>query len=310
MKKQSAEQSTQNKILSAGAGAVPGALAGGVVAKALAERLGLSDFGQGAMSLAGAGIAGTAAGMATKNIASKGGPITRRIIGSLGGGILGSVVAGVAAGTMTPEADWSMNQPEFNVGYDEGRWSGMVDGSAATGGIAGLIGGALAPTEKEPEPEVTEKIAELLGSLHPEELRAFVDAPYGPAEAKMAMAIGFCDKLAEYGLTPSDMNAMMIKKANPFEMAAPAAKFIGMGTLASVIAAAVAGNLTGKMHHSLDQRLNKMEDKDIVRLREKATRLASQRDELSEDLSSRPPVQMAQPSAPKSKKRDIVQLLD
>jgi hypothetical protein len=163
--------------------------------------------------------------------------------------------------------------------------------------------------------DAEDRIAMVLGSLTPDELRTFVDLPYSREDRKMAMTIGFCDKLAEYGLTPRDMNAMMAKTAFDVTktITGPVSTLGGLGlkvTLAGTILAALAGNLTGKAHHSMEQRFNKLEDKETVRLREKARRLAAQRDELGEDLASRPVAPVAKQPAAAAQKRQIVQLLD
>ena len=155
-----------------------------------------------------------------------------------------------------------------------------------------------------------QKIAEIIESCTPEELRAVVDTPYSHEDSKMAMTVGFCDKLAEFGLVPSDMDAMMTKRAEG-GLGSGLVKGIGLGTLGLTIAAAVIGNMTGKTHYDINRRLDKMDSKDNVRLREKAKLLAAQRDELAEDLSSRgpstPPDSKARSS---SKSNDVIQLLD
>lgn len=174
----------------------------------------------------------------------------------------------------------------------------------------------LNPKKANEDDLVQEKIAELFGSVSPEELRVLVDTPYSHGDAKMAATLGFCEKLADYGLVPSDMNAVVMKRAGwsasgeAAAMGSAAVKGLTWAAVATTIGAVVAGNLTGKMHHKLERRINKQDDKENVRLREKAERLAAQRDELSEDLSSRPLTQLSTAPRATPAKQDIVQLLD
>lgn len=297
MSKTAAEQSEANKILSVTGGAAAGVMGGGELGENIAGMLGAN----GGVRIAAGGLGGVAGGLAggygANMLAKNGGEVTRRLLGALGGATIG-MVAGDSIGSAIDGDKW---------------YSGNADEvGRVTGGIGGAVAGAMAPVDKDESAE--QKVAEIIGALEPDELRALVDTPYSREDSKMAMTIGFCEKLAEFGLTPSDMNAMMTKRAlldGVEGTVSTASKAIGMGTLATVIAAAVAGNLTGKAHHSMEQRLNKMEDSENVRLREKAIRLATQRDELAEDLASRPVA--PQPPARKQPSKggqDIVQLLD
>lgn len=237
--------------------------------------------------------------------------------GALGAG--GGALAGTAINAILPDS----SPVQIDVPGTSIR-AGLL--GALLGGSSGLrhnsereerqleerLAGYLDAEEAEDAEEaLQEKVAELLSSMGPEEAKKVASAPYTKADRKMAMSLGFCDALAERGLTPSDFDVILSQKAAGFgEGAGNAAINIGTkATLALVLGAALAGNITGKGHYHLEQRLNKMDDAENVKLREKAKRLASQRDELAEDLASRPSSSLATPAA-KAQKQDLVSLLD
>lgn len=160
--------------------------------------------------------------------------------------------------------------------------------------------------------DVTDSIAKIIATVGIDGARKVAQTPYSIDDRRMAMKVGFCDALADNGLTPSDFDAVMLSNPKVAKLEFLGA-LPGVGaklTIGMILGAALAGNFTGKAHHSIERRLNKMDDAENVKLREKANRIAAQRDELAEDLASRPISSVSPSPAAKKQKQDMVSLLD
>lgn len=154
--------------------------------------------------------------------------------------------------------------------------------------------------------------------IDPELLKLAAASPYTPEMRGFAVRLGFCQALADHGLTPTDLSREMSKRASVTDGAASIASavpgFYAKGTIAAVLAAIAAGSQTGKFHHRLERRFEKSDDPELVKLREQMTALAQARNELADDLESRAmtPPTAAPASKPKKKPKaqDPVALLD
>lgn len=141
-------------------------------------------------------------------------------------------------------------------------------------------------------------------------IKKIASSPYDAASRSFAVRLGFCQALAENGLTPSDLSFVMEKRAeaklaenggmNPLGMASDGMGAILKGTALAGVAATLIGSQTGKFHHQIERRMDKLDDPEQPKLREKALALALAKQELEEDLAAR---NLTPPTAAPKKKR-------
>lgn len=139
--------------------------------------------------------------------------------------------------------------------------------------------------------------------------RKLAQAPYDRSQRRMAVAEGFAECLAERGLLPSDVDRMMAAAGSSKTAGGPGDLVI-KGTLGLALVAALAGNYTGRMHHSVERRLSGKSDNDLRARRLKLEALAAARDELKEDIESRPRTPQGGLPRPPAPKAAPIELLD
>ena len=131
-----------------------------------------------------------------------------------------------------------------------------------------------------------------------DDLQKIASSPYDHSCREYAVRLGFCEALSEVGLSPTDLSLAMTKSAtikraesgnidNPPEYFDWSIGALVKLTAALVAAGAVTGTFTGKAHHDLENRMNKLDASGIPKLRQTAEELAEDRDELREDLLAR-----------------------
>ena len=132
-----------------------------------------------------------------------------------------------------------------------------------------------------------------------DDLQKIASSPYDHSCREYAVRLGFCEALSEVGLSPTDLSLAMTKSASIKRATeggnidnGPEYFNLGLGyflklTAALVAAGAATGTFTGKAHHYLENRVNKLDPLGIPKLRQTAEELAEDRDELREDLLAR-----------------------
>lgn len=153
-----------------------------------------------------------------------------------------------------------------------------------------------------------------LAEVGPEYARLMANTPYDRAHRKTAILDGMAECLADRGLAPSDVNRAMVRHAAQKTAANPLDASVKV-TLAMALAAAMAGNYTGRMHHSIDRRLDGKADNNIRAKQQKLLALTAARDELADDVNSRPvagmkPTSGSTPSPGSGKNNQLLQLID